>query len=569
MIKKAIIISTFIMVLVLCGSATAATVDDTIDDVSTSTQTIETERIVNIDGTVLTCDEGEPFPGVNVTATDGNQSISTTTDESGNYSLELKTLADTLLVTASYPGHIPTGEILNISGEGSEVSRIVNFTLGVTEDIGPVPVEDSEVATFISLGNYRTIYIHYYGGNRIAGVLNMSYLGETYPSFCIDLFTPISIGDTLLVNGGLSDDILEDVEWCKVNYIIHNYSPTDNNEAAAIQAAIWYFTTAPYGPYPGTNPPEYQFMTYTNGTDDGDPVRARALEIIAAADAAGCVPYPLSITLTPESATLPNGESLELTATVFDQNGDPLPGIDVVLETDKGVLSATSGVTDINGQVKVTLTTDGLFDTTATILAWIEGQYGTLLYDPNEEKQSLTTTTLIPHSIEDVSTVNFISSADLAITKEVSDPRPTINDTIFYTIIVQNRGPNTAVNVRVIDILPEGLTYVSSVANYGTYNPNTGIWTIGNLPADTIAELIITSTVARTGEITNEARVISDTYDPIIDDTTASTTIFVEEKPGPTPVNGKTVPMKRTGLPMGLFVLAILMVFGGVLKAKN
>jgi len=550
------------MIFVLCGSATAADMEEPgLDD------GIETD--VNISGTVQTCDSGVAFPGVNITASSGDSIIaSTTTDEEGKYYLDFKTAINVLKLTASYPGHVPATQEISLNNK-SQFNSIIDFSLGLEEYADPVPASDPDVATFVSLGNYRNIYIHYYNGFRPAGVLNMSYQGDIYPSFCIDLFTPISIGNTLLVNGALSPEILENVDWCKVNYIIQNYNPINNDEAAAIQAAIWYFTTAPYGPYPGTNPPKYQFMTFTNTNDDGDPVRARALEIIEAAEESECMSYPFSITLTPESATLPNGQSLLLTATVYDQHGNPLPGIDVKLETDKGTLSATSGVTDSNGQVKVTLTTAGLSNTIANIQAWVEGKYGTLLYDPNEEKQSLTTTTIIPHNIQDESTVNFIASADLAITKEVNNPRPNVNETIYYTIIVQNRGPDTSLNVKVVDILPEGLTYVSSDANYGSYNPDTGIWNIGNLPAKTIAKLIITAIVTRTGDITNKAKVVSDTYDPIIDDTTASVTIRVQKEPKPTPVNGKTVPMKRTGLPMGILALAILMVLGGLIKRTN
>lgn len=568
------------MALILCGSVSAsiveepATIEEPVDDSTNPEQ--QSPADISITGTVLRCDNGEPFPGVNITAGDnGNTIASTTTDDDGNYQLNFQTTSSIVNLTANYLGHEPSNYLFAIS---DGVTQNVNFTLGVTEYADPVEATDPSVATFVSLGNYNNIYIHYYGGNSPAGVLNMNYLGTIYPSFCIDLYTPISIGDTLLVNGGLSEEIYENVEWCKVNYILQNYDPTTNNEAAAIQAAIWYFTTAPFGPYPGTiDPPKYQFMTYTNLNSDGDPVRARALEIIAAAETAGCMSYPLSISLTPESATLPNGQTLELTATVFDQHGNPLPGITVMLETDKGTLSSISGTTDSNGQFKVNLTTDGLFDDTATILAWVEGKYGTFLYDTNREKQSLTTTTLIPHSIEDVSTVNFTSSADLVITKEVSDPRPMVNDTIFYTIIVQNRGPNTAVNVRVVDILPAGLTYVSSVANYGSYNPDTGLWIMGNLPNGAIAELFITSIVTRPGDITNKARVISDTYDPIIENTSSSASLVASTRPTPTPtptpnpapVHGKTVSMQKTGLPVGLLILAILMVLGGVLREKN
>ncbi|MBU4536105.1 MAG: DUF11 domain-containing protein [Euryarchaeota archaeon] len=124
-----------------------------------------------------------------------------------------------------------------------------------------------------------------------------------------------------------------------------------------------------------------------------------------------------------------------------------------------------------------------------------------------------------PDNDQDSVTLEVPPAADLAITKTVNDLRPVLYDTIFFTYIVQNRGPDTAVDSRVIDVLPVGLQYVSSVANYGSYNPETGIWSIGNLPRGAIAELIITTIVTRTGNITNTAKVESLTYDPILDDT--------------------------------------------------
>lgn len=543
--------ATLILVLIFSNTVTAMPTNETINS------------SVKISGTVLRCDNGEPFSDVNITAA-GNETIlaTNTTDAGGNYILNFTTTLSTFQLTASYPGHKSATQNVTTGTD------IVNFQLGSVTDDGTVPTLISGLATFVSLGNYANIWIHYYGGNQIAGVLNMNYNGVIYPSFCIDLYKYISIGNSLLVNGALTDSISDQVDWCKVNYIIHNYNPTNSNEAGAIQAAIWYFTTAPYGAYPGTTPPYYQFMTYSGGPpNDGDPVRARALQIISETNAAGCMSYPVNITLVPETASLPNGQSLQLTATVYDQHGNPLPGMTVIFQTSIGILSASTGITDSNGQVKVNLTTNGLYDTAATIQAWVEGQYGTLLYDPGHEKQSLTTTTLIPHSIMDVSLVNFIPAADLRVTKTISDPRPLVGDTIYYTIIVQNRGPNTAVNVRVNDIIPAGLTYVSSTANYGSYNPNTGIWTIGNLPNGAVAQLVINSVVLRPGDITNQAKVISETYDPNLEGNTASAAMDVQ---APTvPVNAQTIGMQPTGAPFVGLIVALLILFVGIILPRR
>ncbi|MDI6644976.1 MAG: DUF11 domain-containing protein, partial [Methanobacteriaceae archaeon] len=180
-------------------------------------------------------------------------------------------------------------------------------------------------------------------------------------------------------------------------------------------------------------------------------------------------------------------------------------------------------------------------------------------YDPN------------PYNDSDSVTITVPTAADLAITKTVNNPRPTINDTIFFTYIVLNRGPDTAMESRVIDVLPAGLQYVSSKANYGSYNPKTGIWTIGDLPKDAVARLTIRCIVTRTGRITNKAKVESLTYDPILDDTVATATVDVQSKPKPKPKpsNGKKVPMKKTGMPMGMMIIAIIMLLSGMLIPKK
>jgi len=94
----------------------------------------------------------------------------------------------------------------------------------------------------------------------------------------------------------------------------------------------------------------------------------------------------------------------------------------------------------------------------------------------------------------------YVPSADLVLSKTVDNSKPKIKDTIHFTLIVNNRGPDTAVDVKVTDKLPAGLSFLSYTANYGTYDPQTGIWTIGNLPNGARAVITITSIVENSGE---------------------------------------------------------------------
>ena len=109
-------------------------------------------------------------------------------------------------------------------------------------------------------------------------------------------------------------------------------------------------------------------------------------------------------------------------------------------------------------------------------------------------------------------TTNVSPEADLEIIKIVSNKNPHKGDTITWTITVTNKGPDTAVNVKVTDKLPKGLIYVGSD---GDYNPETGIWNVGNLTSGEPKSLVITTIVNITNTtIRNVANATSETYDP-------------------------------------------------------
>ncbi len=86
--------------------------------------------------------------------------------------------------------------------------------------------------------------------------------------------------------------------------------------------------------------------------------------------------------------------------------------------------------------------------------------------------------------------------ADLEVVyKIVDDNMPNEGDTITYEIKVQNNGRDDATGVEIFDELPEGVTYVSSVASQGSYNPGTHIWSGFDLDVFEMATLQITVSV--------------------------------------------------------------------------
>ena len=108
-----------------------------------------------------------------------------------------------------------------------------------------------------------------------------------------------------------------------------------------------------------------------------------------------------------------------------------------------------------------------------------------------------------------------LNTADLAVDKDVLSGNYT--DEIKYVITVTNNGPDDATSVVVNDKLPDGLIYTDYVADRGTYDPETGVWTIGDLANGETLTLTIIAKINITGNITNEADTTGDQYDPDVD----------------------------------------------------
>ncbi len=74
------------------------------------------------------------------------------------------------------------------------------------------------------------------------------------------------------------------------------------------------------------------------------------------------------------------------------------------------------------------------------------------------------------------------STADLAVTIGLSSPLAQFQSEVTVAVTVSNAGPEDAAAVVVHAPIPAGLTHVSH-SGPGTYDPATGLWTVGALPA--------------------------------------------------------------------------------------
>ncbi|MFR2584983.1 MAG: DUF6923 family protein [Bacilli bacterium] len=108
-------------------------------------------------------------------------------------------------------------------------------------------------------------------------------------------------------------------------------------------------------------------------------------------------------------------------------------------------------------------------------------------------------------------------SADLAVTK-MGNPNPVIaGEELIYTITVVNNGPDTAVDVNVIDAIPIELDNPEySLDGGGSWDPWPGTYSLGDLTNGEIRTILIRGAVnhAAQGSIKNTVTVTSPTPDP-------------------------------------------------------
>jgi uncharacterized repeat protein (TIGR01451 family) len=216
-----------------------------------------------------------------------------------------------------------------------------------------------------------------------------------------------------------------------------------------------------------------------------------------------------------------------VTYTLTVANGGPLSATGVIL-TDTlpaGVnfVSATDGVTPVNGvltfnignlaggapasfTIVVTPTAAGTLTNTSSV----SGNET----DPTPADNSLSQTTA-------VTTTTVV--ADLVVSGS-APASVVLGQNVTYTLTVRNGGPSVATGVRLIDVLPAGVTFVSAT---GGVTPVNGALTIplGNLAAgaSTSVSIVVTPTVA--GMLIDRVGVAANETDPTPNDNlTALTT---------------------------------------------
>ncbi|MGD2250821.1 MAG: DUF11 domain-containing protein, partial [Candidatus Methanofastidiosia archaeon] len=177
-------------------------------------------------------------------------------------------------------------------------------------------------------------------------------------------------------------------------------------------------------------------------------------------------------------------------------------------------VSCTYDTTTTNN-VAMNLPGSDYFTSVWTFRAVAEGTTNAVAFITDKSGSSFHYNKDYPDSI----TITVRGSADLRMEKSVNDPTPNVGDTVTFTITVYNDGPDTATNVDVEDVIPNGYTYVAASIAGGDSRDDTGAptltWTINSLASGANTALTFQAVVQATGTYKNVAQVTaSDQNDP-------------------------------------------------------
>ena len=116
---------------------------------------------------------------------------------------------------------------------------------------------------------------------------------------------------------------------------------------------------------------------------------------------------------------------------------------------------------------------------------------------------------------------------DLEITKLVNASNVYVNDTVEWTIIVVNYGPNAAKDVIVKDILPNDILIESCSHDYER-DGNDIIWNLGDLEPNNPVFITLVTQLLAEGEFKNTVVVNTTTNESTIDNNVANNTTFAD-----------------------------------------
>ncbi len=116
--------------------------------------------------------------------------------------------------------------------------------------------------------------------------------------------------------------------------------------------------------------------------------------------------------------------------------------------------------------------------------------------------------------------------AELSVSVTTPSPRIVIGQDLVFSLVVTNRGPNTATAAAVSDVLSQGAESVSASASQGiaTVRPGGALFELGEVPAGGFATATVVARALSLGLLTNSAVVGSPELDSDLSDNEAGAT---------------------------------------------
>lgn len=333
---------------------------------------------------------------------------------------------------------------------------------------------------------------------------------------------PVQVGEDITYTVGVTNDgpdnatgvTLTDVLPADVSFVSVNQPSVCSENAGTVSCVI--------GNLPAdTSFPDIEIVvtaieagTVINAVDlsgaepDSDPLNNTAqvsITVNAVAD--------LAISLSDSADPVVAGENLDYTITVANNGPSTAEDVTVTatLPSDVVLVATTGCVEDPTGVPACTL---------GSMAAGTQQQYTITVAVNSDAAGTLTNQAVVSSSTPEadpgdesgIEETAIATAADLSITKTDSIDPATAGTEMIYTITVSNAGPSDAQAVRVTDLLPEDVTFVSTV---GCAEDPAGVpeCSLGTVAAGDQQQYLITVVVDAdaSGTITNEASVASDT----------------------------------------------------------
>jgi len=219
-----------------------------------------------------------------------------------------------------------------------------------------------------------------------------------------------------------------------------------------------------------------------------------------------------------------NGPNDVMGATVRDDIDDNIPDTITDVRWTCAITDGTGscGAANGTGAIDTTVTLDPEATATYTVIGTLSADAtgtltntATLPLDQPGDSVGDDVTDPNPDNNTDTVQTPIERTADLSLTKTTNPPNPAPGENVTISITVTNDGPLATTDVQVRDSLPAGLNFVSATPSQGSYDNQTGVWTVGTLDNESSAMLQIEATLTATETVVNRSQVIaSDRPDP-------------------------------------------------------